>query len=235
LEDDYEMNRRRFDPEAPSRVRPLLGRLSTFLVLAVVLMVSFGRSELTYADGPDGETSKEKLEEVAKNGPSDGGQFTIMSTDFYLDALATVPYGGSYSDVYLSSSWDTSCGFFACGNTIVYEYTRTIWYGSVPWNAYSMQLTNRWTQSGPSLTGVASCTIGYPSAASCTVSGSLSKTVTKTGPVWRDLWSVYNEFFAGVVDFDNFMPLGSLTETAISTICYWAGQCQQFQAQDSYP
>ncbi len=214
-------------------------RMALLLVALTLSLAALGSS---HADGPDedggkGHTSNGKVVAVAKHDSrvasahmSQG--FSIASIDFYLDAIATMNYGGSYSDVYLSSSWDTTCGFFACGNTIQYEYTRTVWYGTNPYNAYSMQLNNRWVQSGLGVSG-ASCTISYPLASSCTVSGFTSKTVTKTGPTWYDLWSVYNEFGTGLVQFSNFTALGSLSETATTMICYYAGQCQSFQASDS--
>lgn len=215
-------------------------RHSALRVLGAIVMATIVGTlsvSAATADGPDDlapsdKTSEKKLAEVASH---EGGLAAPeAAADFYLDDLTQVAYGGSHSDVYLSSGWDTSCGFFACGRTITYEYTRTVWYGSTPYNAYSMQLNNKWVQSGFGATS-ASCSIGYPLAVSCTISGTGSKTATKTGPVWNNLWSVYNEFFSGVVDFDDFTLLGSLQETATSTICYYAGQCQTFQAQDTGP
>jgi hypothetical protein len=207
------------------RLPPLLA-----LILALVALAAASTYPSTaMADDQRGSTSEKKLVEVEAHG---FGRTILESVDFYLDALTQVPYNGSYSDVYLSSSWDTSCGWFGCGRTLAYEYTRTVWYGSDPWNAYSMKLDNTWKQNGIGLTS-ASCSIGWPKAVSCTVSGSGSKTVTKIGPTWNNLWSIYDEYFSGVVDFDDFQVLGSLTETATSTICYYPGQCQQFQAEDS--
>lgn len=176
-------------------------------------------------------TSSAKLEAIQIEQLS-AAEHASATADFYLDAITTVPFNGSYSDVLLSSGWDKSCGFFACGVTLTYEYTRTIWYGADPWNAYSMQLTNIWTQAGWGASG-ASCALGFPRTASCTISGSGSKTVTRTGPEWNYLWAISEEFFAGVVDFDDFQELFDLTERAIARICYYPANCQTFEAKDS--
>lgn len=208
------------------------GAVLVALLLVLSLTTSLARSDIAKADDEKDTTSAKKLAEVEQNGPNP--PTSLLSVDFYLDAVNTAPFGGSYSDVLLSSGWDTSCGFFACGRTVDYEYTRTVWYGSTPFYAYQMQLNNKWVQSGLGFTS-ASCSIGYPAAVSCTVSGTTSKTVTKTGPVWNTIYSIYNEFFAGTVDFDDFTALGSLTETASSMVCHYVAQCQFFQASDTGP
>lgn len=205
--------------------------LSLLAAGLIALVATITTPSSAMADDPRPSTSEKKLAEVEARSHN---RTLVSSADFYLDSLTQVPHNGFYSDVYLSSGWDTSCGLLGCGRTTTYEYTKTVWYGTTPWSAYSMKLDNKWKQNGLGITS-ASCSIGWPKAVSCTVTGSGSKTVTKTGPTWNNLWSIYDEYFAGVVDFDDSQVLGSLTETAMSTICYYPGQCQQFQAEDSGP
>jgi len=203
------------------------------LLAVVVIARLFWPGQDAAADEPDkaDNTSADKVAEVERLTP-DMPVAPLSNHYFYLDAIATAPYGDSYSDVYLSGLWKVDCGWVFCGVHLQYEYTRTAWYGVTPWNADSMQLTNKWRQTG--VVGNASCSISWPTAYSCTISAGLSsKTIIKTGPTWYDLWIISNEFFQNYVRFDDWLAVWELQERAEANICYYVGTCQGIVAIDS--